>query len=104
WAKGLLASKGCTAFAGASTSHGGLESTILALNNTFYHWGSLIMPLGYADKRASAFGNPYGASWVSRKGSAPDEIALDAARYQGERLARITQKMSAVSAQGELAP
>lgn len=101
WAKGILASKVCTAFAGASTSHGGLESTILALNNTFYHWGSLIMPMGYADKRASAFGNPYGASWVSRKGSTPDETALDAARFQGERLAGIARKISAGSAPGE---
>jgi NAD(P)H dehydrogenase (quinone) len=94
WAKGILADKVCTAFTGASTRHGGLESTILALNNTFYHWGSLIMPVGYADKRASAFGNPYGASWVSQKGSAPDETALEAARFQGERLTRLAQRIS----------
>jgi len=94
WAKGVLAGKICTAFTGASTGHGGLESTILALNNTFYHWGSLIMPMGYADKRASAFGNPYGASWVSRKGSAPDEVALDAARFQGERLATLASQLA----------
>lgn len=94
WARNALADKLCTAFTGASTSHGGLESTILALNNTFYHWGSLIMPMGYADKRASAFGNPYGASWVSRKGSAPDEVALQAARFQGERLAGLARRIS----------
>ena len=27
--------------------HGGQETTILALNNTLYHWGMLIFPLGY---------------------------------------------------------
>lgn len=96
WAKGVLAKKVCTAFTGASTAHGGLESTILALNNTFYHWGSLILPQGYADKRASTHGNPYGVSWVSRKGSSPDETALEAARAQGERLARVAAALAGV--------
>lgn len=94
WAKGLLAAKVCTGFTGASTAHGGLESTILALNNTFYHWGSLILPQGYADKRASAHGNPYGVSWVSRKGAEPDETALEAARAQGERLAKVAAALA----------
>lgn len=96
WFKGVLARKVCTGFTGASTAHGGLESTILALNNTFYHWGSLILPMGYADKRASAHGNPYGASWMSRKGAAPDEVALDAARAQGERLARVAAAIAGI--------
>jgi len=100
WAKGALAGKVCTAFTGASTSHGGLESTILALNNTFYHWGSLVMPMGYADARASAHGNPYGASWVSRKGSTPDERALEAARFQGERLATLASRLAAPASGG----
>ena len=35
WFSGDLASKVCTSFTTASTAHGGLESTILALNNHF---------------------------------------------------------------------
>ena len=94
WFRGALATKVCTGFTSASTMHGGLESTILALNNHFYHWGSLVMPLGYADEHvAKVTGNPYGASWVSRKGAAPDDDALEAARLQGLRLARVASAL-----------
>lgn len=91
WAKGLLAEKVGTAFTSVSTAHGGLESTILAINNHFYHWGSMVMPLGYGNEHLlKVSGNPYGASFVSRKGAGPDEVALTAARMQGERLAQVT--------------
>ncbi len=91
WAKGVLVDKVGTAFTSCSTAHGGLESTILAMNNHFYHWGSIVLPLGYENEfLLKVSGNPYGASFVSRKGAAPDEDALTAARMQGERLARVT--------------
>lgn len=94
WAQGLLADKVGTAFTSSSTSHGGLESTILAINNHFYHWGSLIMPLGYRDAHVrKVSGNPYGASFVSRKGAAPDDEALLAARAQGSQLAAVTTEL-----------
>lgn len=89
WMRGELIDKVGTAFTTASTSHGGLESTILAINNVFYHWGSLVMPLGYLDRQITKVtGNPYGASWVSRSGSVPDEDCLESAQKQGARLAR----------------
>lgn len=95
WFSGELATKVCTSFTTASTGHGGLESTILALNNHFYHWGSIIVPLGYADAHvAKVTGNPYGASFVSRKGSSPDDDALEACRLQGARLARVTAQVA----------
>ena len=94
WAKGALADKVVTGFTAASTAHGGLESTILALLNTAYHWGSIVMPLGYTDPVLFQTGNPYGASHVSVKGSAPEGIALDAARHQGRRLARIAAALA----------
>ena len=91
WAKGVLVDKVGTAFTSCSTAHGGLESTILAINNHFYHWGSIVLPLGYENEHLlKVSGNPYGASFVSRKGAGPDDVALTAARMQGERLARIT--------------
>lgn len=96
WAQGKLAEKVGTAFTSASTGHGGLEATILAMNNVLYHWGTLVMPLGYAaDPSLMSSGNPYGASWVSRKSAAPDEEALQAARVQGTRLARVAAKLIA---------
>jgi NAD(P)H dehydrogenase (quinone) len=39
WQQGKLINKVVTAFTSSQTAHGGQESTILALNNTFYHWG-----------------------------------------------------------------
>jgi NAD(P)H dehydrogenase (quinone) len=96
WAQGRLASKVGTSFTSASTRHGGLEATIVAMNMVFYHWGTLIMPLGYAaDPSLMESGNPYGASWVSRKSAAPDEDALGAARVQGTRLAEVTGALRA---------
>ncbi len=95
WFSGVLASKACTSFTTASTGHGGLESTILAMNNHFYHWGSIIVPLGYADQHvARVTGNPYGASWVSRSGALPDNDALEACRLQGLRLARVAGRLN----------
>ena len=47
WQEGKLVDKVGTAFTASMTAHGGQESTILALNNTLYHWGMLILPLGY---------------------------------------------------------
>ncbi|MBM3517697.1 MAG: NAD(P)H:quinone oxidoreductase [Alphaproteobacteria bacterium] len=89
WIKGVLAQKVVTAFTAASTAHGGLESTVLAMLNIAYHWGAIIMPLGYGPSAVKATGNPYGASWVSRKGSLPDEPALAAAHAQGVRLVHV---------------
>lgn len=93
WAKGKLADKVATSFTTASTAHGGLESTILAINNVFYHWGAIIVPLGYASKHLLESGNPYGGSWVSRKSAQPDDTALEALRLQGVRLATITANL-----------
>ena len=96
WAQGKLADKVGTAFTSASTGHGGLEATILSMNNVLYHWGALVMPLGYAaDPSLMSSGNPYGASWVSRKSAAPDDDALHAARVQGTRLAQVAAKLIA---------
>jgi NAD(P)H dehydrogenase (quinone) len=91
WFKGALVNKVATGFTTASTGHGGLESTILALNNVFYHWGAIVLPLGYTAPVVHEHGNPYGASWVSRKSAPPDDLALDACRHQGRRLAEVTR-------------
>ena len=92
WQAGKLADKVGTAFTASQTVHGGQETTILALNNTLYHWGMLILPLGYTVREVfSAGGNPYGASFVTgHTVTGPDDQALAVARYQGQRLARYT--------------
>ena len=90
WQEGKLADRVGTSFTASMTTHGGQESTILALNNTLYHWGMLILPLGYTVSEVfAAGGNPYGASFTSGKSvEGPDAKALAAASYQGQRLAR----------------
>jgi NAD(P)H dehydrogenase (quinone) len=90
WYEGRLANRPVTAFASAGNVHGGNESTILALYNTMYHWGSIIVPPGYTDPAVrAARGNPYGTAHPGRTG-VPDEPTLAAARYQGHRLATVT--------------
>ena len=65
-AAGKLINKVATAFTSSQTEHGGQESTILALNNTLYHWGAIVVPLGYTvDEVFNGVGNPYGASFTS---------------------------------------
>ncbi|MGH1488950.1 MAG: NAD(P)H:quinone oxidoreductase [Acidimicrobiales bacterium] len=97
WFKGAMIDKVVTAFTSASTTHGGVESTTLALLNTAYHWGSIVLPLGYTDDIVKAAGNPYGSSFVSQKGSSPDEQALAVARFQGTRLAKVSGALLAGS-------
>lgn len=95
WREGALADKPVTAFTSAFNPHGGHEATILSLGNVFYHWGSLIVPTGYTDPAVSeAGGNPYGTSFATAPtGAGPDAAALEAARFQGRRLAQITTRM-----------
>jgi len=80
-----------TSFTSSQPDHGGQESTILALNNTFYHWGAIVLPLGYTVQEVfNGGGNPYGAPHTSgtRVGQLdPDTLA--AAVAQGARLARV---------------
>jgi NAD(P)H dehydrogenase (quinone) len=96
WQDGKLADKPVTTFVSSAEQHGGQEATILSLNNVFYHWGSIIVPLGYtSDIVFAAGGNPYGTSWPAGFPSAmPDEVTLDCARYQGSRLARFAEALA----------
>jgi NAD(P)H dehydrogenase (quinone) len=95
WQEGVLADKPVTAFTSAFNRHGGNEATILSLSNVFYHWGALVVPPGFTDPAVyAAGGNPYGTSFVSGPtGDGPDAATLEAARYQGRRLAEITIRL-----------
>ncbi|AQZ67733.1 Trp repressor binding protein [[Actinomadura] parvosata subsp. kistnae] len=85
WFQGKLADKVYSAFTASNTAHGGQESTILALANTFYHWGGIIVPPGYTDPIQFQSGNPYGASHVAGEGPV-SEVALQSARHQARRV------------------
>jgi NAD(P)H dehydrogenase (quinone) len=105
WQQGKLIDKVATAFTSSQTEHGGQESTILALNNTLYHWGAIVLPLGYTvDEVFNGGGNPYGTSFTSdHHADGPDEKTLVVARAQGARLARVARVIGAAREAGVLA-
>jgi NAD(P)H dehydrogenase (quinone) len=104
WQRGELIDKVATAFTSSQTEHGGQESSILALNNTFYHWGAIVLPLGYtAHEVFNGGGNPYGTSFTSdHHGTGPDDETLAVARAQGTRLARLARVVGAARDAGLL--
>ena len=90
WGTGKLVNKIVSSFTSAGTAHGGQETTITALNNTFYHWGSIIVPPGYADAIQFQSGNPYGTSHVSNNGATPPgDVELAAMAFQATRATEI---------------
>jgi NAD(P)H dehydrogenase (quinone) len=104
WEQGKLINKVATSFVSSLTEHGGQESTILALNNTFYHWGAIVLPLGYTVREAfNGGGNPYGASYTSgtRVGQL-DPHTIASAVAQGERLARVSGVIASAHDRGLL--
>ncbi|MEP9362765.1 NAD(P)H:quinone oxidoreductase [Nocardioides sp. CN2-186] len=65
WGRGELQDKVYAGFTASQTQHGGQETTLLALYNSVYHFGGLLVPPGYTDPLKFADGNPYGVSHVT---------------------------------------
>ena len=95
WRDGVLADKPVTCFTSTINRHGGQETTIVSLYNVFAHWGCVIVPPGYTDPvQYAAGGNPYGVSWpTGMPPQSPDALTLEAARYQGQRLAEVARRL-----------
>ncbi|WP_341312039.1 NAD(P)H:quinone oxidoreductase [Paraburkholderia sp. IMGN_8] len=92
WFGGVMNGKIGSAFSSTSSLHGGNESTILSLYNTLAHLGMIIVPPGYADPVMFKAGTPYGATHASAGGQAkPDGATLEAARFQGKRVAEVAR-------------
>lgn len=96
WFQGKLENKAIGGFTGSNVAHGGQEATLLALFNTFYSWGSVIVPPGYGDPVVyGAGGNPYGVSYTaSPDGSGVSQEVLAAGRYLGQRVTRYAEVIS----------
>ena len=95
WFQGKLANKPAAGFTSASNEHGGQESTLLALYNILYHWGAIIVPMGYTDPVVyAAGGNPYGLSFTDPRKEDLPEAKLAGARYLGRRVARFARVLS----------
>ncbi len=101
WAEGKLIGKPAGFFTGASTMHGGFESTILTMSTYAYHLGMLIVPMGYAHPATMSTrsgGGPYGPSHWAPQGDDVDKDGLDDHERQialdyGRRFAGIAEKL-----------
>ena len=100
WASGALVGKTAGFFTGASTMHGGFESTILTMSTFAYHHGMLIVPMGYSDDAASktrSGGGPYGPSHWSPQGEEKDGLSdheISIANSYGRFFAEVTGKLA----------
>ena len=96
WSEGQLADKVYAGFTAAKTAHGGQETTLLALYNTVYHFGGILVPPGYTDPVKFEDGNPYGVSHgTGAEGETPlgdiQEAALD---HLVERVLDVTRRLN----------
>ncbi|MFE0630429.1 NAD(P)H:quinone oxidoreductase [Streptomyces sp. NPDC058864] len=95
WAQGKLADKVYSAFVSTATSHGGQESTLLALYNSIHHFGGIVVTPGYTDPSKFVDGNPYGTSHVDAQGNNPvNDTTRTAARIQTERVIKLTAALN----------
>ncbi|MGW5647896.1 NAD(P)H:quinone oxidoreductase [Saccharopolyspora sp. NPDC003752] len=96
WAQGQLADKVYSGFTSSSTAHGGQESTLLALYNTFHHFGGIVVAPGYTDGAKFADGNPYGTSHVDAQGANKvDDVTRAAAAVQAKRVVAVAKALKA---------
>jgi NAD(P)H dehydrogenase (quinone) len=94
WMQGKTANKIYAGFTSAQNAHGGQESTLLALYNSFYHFSGIIVTSGYADPIVmKTGGNPYGPSVTVGNGD-PTAEDLEHARFLGKRVAEMADKLT----------
>lgn len=94
WGTGKLANKAASAMSSAQNAHGGQETTVQSLNNTFCHWGCIIVPPGYTDPITfQSGGNPYGVTVTASGQGIPDEVK-EAIRHQARRLVEFAGKIA----------
>ena len=95
WAQGKLANKVFSGFVSTATAHGGQESTLLALFNTAYHWGGIVVTPGYTEPGQFVSGNPYGGSHTSANGEVPpDQNALAATALTATRAVNVAKAVN----------
>jgi NAD(P)H dehydrogenase (quinone) len=100
WAQGRLVGKVGSAFTSTATQHGGQETTLIGLIQTFLHHGMLVAGLPYAwagQMRLDEItgGSPYGATTITGGDGArmPSDNELDGARWQGRYVAETAKTL-----------
>ena len=97
WVQNKLVNKAGGAFTSTGTPHGGTETTIQSLYPAMVHLGLVIVPSGYGSPGSRKAGSPYGAASCSHapEQRMPTKDELEAARHQGERVARVAEALKA---------
>lgn len=100
WARGALLDKVGSVMVSTATQHGGQELAIISAQAALQHHGMLIVPLSYAYQGQMGNdvvrgGSPYGMTTTSDGDGSrqPSEQELEGARFQGRRVAEITQRL-----------
>lgn len=102
WAKGALTGRVGAAFTSSATQHGGQETTLFAIITNLLHFGLTIVGLDYGFAGQMGVdevrgGAPYGATTIADGDGSrqPSESELAGARYLGEKVTRVADKLSA---------
>jgi NAD(P)H dehydrogenase (quinone) len=102
WMNGALVGKAGSVIVCSNSQHGGQESTILSFHITLLHHGMVVVGLPYSFQGQMTSSeisgcSPYGASAIAGDDGSrlPSENELAGARFQGEHVAKIAQKLTA---------
>ena len=100
WAKGALVGKVGGVFTSTATQHGGQETTLFSIITNLLHFGMVIVGLDYGFAGQMKLdevtgGSPYGTTTIAGGDGSrqPTQNELDAARYQGRRVAETAIKL-----------
>ena len=100
WAKGALHGKVGAAFTSTATQHGGQETTLFSIITNLLHFGMVVVGLDYGFAGQMKLdevtgGSPYGTTTIAGGDGSrqPTQNELDAARYQGRRVAETAIKL-----------
>jgi NAD(P)H:quinone oxidoreductase type IV len=101
WLKGALIGKIGSVFTSTASQHGGQETTITSFHSTLLHQGMIVVGVPYSQAALLNMteitgGSPYGAGTLANADGSrkPSENELTIARFQGEHVARIAQKLT----------
>lgn len=101
WMQGNLVGKVGSVFASTATQHGGQETTITSFHSTLLHQGMIIVGVPYScqgllNMEEITGGSPYGATTLADGDGSrqPSQNELTIARFQGEHVAKIAQKVA----------
>jgi NAD(P)H dehydrogenase (quinone) len=100
WARGAFIGKVGSAFSSSGSQHGGQETTLFSIITNLLHFGMVIVGLDYGFAGQSGVtevtgGAPYGATTIAGGDGSrlPTTNELDAARYQGRKVAEVAIKL-----------